>query len=260
MVLNRKPCEKYLKRLKVVFLKIMHDMLKANSRIRILNGSLPFLSRRPICSNFNTMDRLLRRRQLCLVWLPLIAVDCAATKDRSLSSNAKEENVSTTMSDQANSIYDFTVKDTYGKDVSLEQYKGQVVLIVNIASQCGLTKNNYKKLTDLREKYGDKGLKILNFPCNQFGSQMPEADGEPMVCHLRDANADIGHVFQKIDVNGANTAPLYQYLKAKQGGTLSSAIKWNFTKFLVNKEGIPVKRYAPTTDPMDIAKDIEKLL
>ncbi|XP_011292387.1 uncharacterized protein LOC101896012 isoform X2 [Musca domestica] len=160
----------------------------------------------------------------------------------------------------AKSIYDFTVQDTNGEDVSLEKYKGNVVLIVNIASQCGLTKNNYKKLTDLREKYGDKGLKILNFPCNQFGSQMPESDGEAMVCHLRDAKADIGDVFKKIDVNGSNAAPLYQYLKAKQTGTLGSAIKWNFTKFLVNKEGIPVNRYAPTTDPMDIAKDIEKLL
>lgn len=160
----------------------------------------------------------------------------------------------------AKTIYEFSVKDTFGNDVSLEKYKGQVVLIVNIASQCGLTKNNYKKLTDLKEKFGEKGLKILNFPCNQFGSQMPEADGEAMVCHLRDAKADIGDVFQKIDVNGSGTAPLYQFLKAKQGGTLGSAIKWNFTKFLVNKEGVPVNRYAPTTDPMDIAKDIEKLL
>lgn len=98
----------------------------------------------------------------------------------------------------AKSIYDFTVKDTYGEEVSLEKYKGNVVLVVNIASQCGLTKNNYKKLTDLREKYGDKGLKILNFPCNQFNSQMPESDGEAMVCHLRDAKADIGDVFQKV--------------------------------------------------------------
>ncbi|KPU78583.1 uncharacterized protein Dana_GF10532, isoform B [Drosophila ananassae] len=160
----------------------------------------------------------------------------------------------------AASIYEFTVKDTHGNDVSLDKYKGQVVLVVNIASKCGLTKNNYQKLTDLKEKYGDKGLVILNFPCNQFGSQMPEADGEAMVCHLRDSKADIGEVFAKVDVNGDNAAPLYKYLKAKQTGTLGSGIKWNFTKFLVNKEGIPVNRYAPTTDPMDIAKDIEKLL
>lgn len=160
----------------------------------------------------------------------------------------------------ANSLHEFTVKDTHGNDVPLEKYKGNVVLVVNIASQCGLTKNNYKKLTELKEKFGDKGLKILNFPCNQFNSQMPEADGEAMVCHLRDAKADIGEVFQKVDVNGANAAPVYQFLKAKQTGTLGSTIKWNFTKFLVDKDGKPVNRYAPTTDPMDIAKDIEKLL
>lgn len=98
----------------------------------------------------------------------------------------------------ASSIYDFSVKDTHGNDVSLEKYKGKVVLVVNIASKCGLTKNNYQKLTDLKEKYGERGLTILNFPCNQFGSQMPEADGEAMVCHLRDSKADIGEVFAKV--------------------------------------------------------------
>lgn len=98
----------------------------------------------------------------------------------------------------ATSIYDFKVKDTNGEDVSLEKYKGNVVLVVNIASQCGLTKNNYKKLTDLKNMYEDKGLKILSFPCNQFGGQMPEADGEEMVCHLKSANADVGDVFQKV--------------------------------------------------------------
>ncbi|XP_017842104.1 probable phospholipid hydroperoxide glutathione peroxidase isoform X2 [Drosophila busckii] len=160
----------------------------------------------------------------------------------------------------AASVYEFTVKDTHGNDVSLEKYKGRVLLVVNIASKCGLTKNNYQKLTELKEKFGERGLTILNFPCNQFNSQMPESDGEAMVCHLRDAKADIGEVFAKVNVNGDDAAPLYKYLKAKQTGTLGSGLKWNFTKFLVNKEGIPVNRYAPTTDPMDIAKDIEKLL
>ncbi|XP_073835934.1 glutathione peroxidase homolog with thioredoxin peroxidase activity isoform X2 [Musca autumnalis] len=210
-----------------------------------------------LCPRVNAISR-----KLCLVLIPIINVGCATHTTTSTNMNVDKNN-SEIMSEEAKnakSIYDFTVKDTHGEDVSLEKYKGNVVLIVNIASQCGLTKNNYKKLTDLQEKYGDKGLKILNFPCNQFGSQMPEGDGEAMVCHLRDANANIGDVFKKIDVNGSNAAPLYQYLKAKQTGTLGSAIKWNFTKFLVNKEGIPINRYAPTTDPMDIAKDIEKLL
>ncbi|XP_067644319.1 uncharacterized protein Gtpx isoform X1 [Eurosta solidaginis] len=205
-----------------------------------------------------------RKRLLCLVLLPLTGVNCASDSKLATSSSTggdvEANNMSSEDPKNAKSIYDFTVKDTHGNDVSLEKYKGNVVLVVNIASKCGLTKNNYAKLTELLEKYESKGLRILNFPCNQFNSQMPEADGEAMVCHLRDAKANIGDVFQKVDVNGSGAAPLYQYLKHKQTGTLGSAIKWNFTKFLVNKEGIPVNRYAPTTDPMDISKDIEKLL
>lgn len=99
----------------------------------------------------------------------------------------------------ANSIYEFTVKDTFGNDVPLEQYRGKVVLIVNIASQCGLTKSNYEKLTELNEKYYERGLRILAFPCNQFASQMPEANGEEMVCHLKKANANIGDIFAKVN-------------------------------------------------------------
>lgn len=160
----------------------------------------------------------------------------------------------------ATSIYDFTVKDTYGQDVSLEKYRGYVVLIVNIASQCGLTKSNYAKLTQLHKDYYDKGLRILGFPCNQFAGQMPEGDGDDMVCHLKQQNADFGDIFAKINVNGNSAIPLYKYLKEKQNGFFGSAIKWNFTKFLVDKNGQPVNRFAPTTDPMDIAKEIDKLL
>ncbi|KAH8385809.1 hypothetical protein KR200_002459 [Drosophila serrata] len=202
--------------------------------------------------------------RFCSVLLP---VSCAASIAPASATSAASYSTAAAIDMSANgdyknaaSIYEFTVKDTHGNDVSLDKYKGKVLLVVNIASKCGLTKNNYQKLTDLKEKYGESGLVILNFPCNQFGSQMPEADGEAMVCHLRDSKADIGEVFAKVDVNGDNAAPLYKYLKAKQTGTLGSGIKWNFTKFLVNKEGIPINRYAPTTDPMDIAKDIEKLL
>ncbi|XP_068143372.1 uncharacterized protein Gtpx isoform X1 [Drosophila tropicalis] len=192
----------------------------------------------------------------CALILP---VGCAATASQ-FSTTAALDMSSGGDYKNATSIYEFTVKDTHGNDVSLEKYKGKVLLVVNIASKCGLTKNNYKKLTDLKEKYGERGLVILNFPCNQFNSQMPEADGEAMVCHLRDSKADIGELFAKVDVNGDNADPLYKYLKSKQTGTLGSGIKWNFTKFLINKEGIPVNRYAPTTDPMDISKDIEALL
>ncbi|EDV95891.1 probable phospholipid hydroperoxide glutathione peroxidase isoform X1 [Drosophila grimshawi] len=203
----------------------------------------------------------------CVVLLPFVGVASSVNCSAAETATKKQQYSTAAALDMSNgdyknaaSIYEFNVKDTHGNDVSLEKYKGQVVLVVNIASKCGLTKNNYQKLTDLKEKYGERGLTILNFPCNQFGSQMPEADGEAMVCHLRDSKADIGEVFAKVDVNGDNAAPIYKYLKAKQTGTLGSGIKWNFTKFLVNKEGIPINRYAPTTDPMDIAKDIEKLL
>ncbi|XP_058118893.1 uncharacterized protein LOC131289153 isoform X2 [Anopheles ziemanni] len=167
-----------------------------------------------------------------------------------------------TMEDYKNakSVYDFTVKDSHGADVSLEKYRGKVLLIVNIASQCGLTKGNYAELTELSKQYADKEFKILSFPCNQFGGQMPEGDGEEMVCHLRSANAEVGDVFAKIDVNGDGAHPLYKYLKHKQGGTLGDSIKWNFAKFLVNREGQPVDRYAPTTSPSNIKKDIDKLL
>lgn len=160
----------------------------------------------------------------------------------------------------ATSIYDFTAKDSFGNDVSLDKYKGHPVLVVNIASQCGLTKSNYAQITELKNKYEKAGLRVLSFPCNQFASEMPEADGEEMVCHLRSANADVGDVFKKVDVNGDNAHPLWKYLKHKQGGLLGSAIKWNFTKFLVDKNGQPIDRFAPTTSPLDISSKIDKLL
>lgn len=162
---------------------------------------------------------------------------------------------------EAKSMHEFTAVDSYGNDVPLDKYKGNVVLIVNIASNCGLTKNNYAKLMELKNKYYDSGLRILSFPCNQFAYQMPEEDGEPMVCHLKAANAEFGDVFKKINVNGDDAIPLYKFLKDKLTGTLGiSFIKWNFTKFLVDKNGIPVERFSPTTDPMAIAKKIEELL
>jgi len=162
---------------------------------------------------------------------------------------------------EAKSIHEFTVVDSHGNDVSLDKYKGNVVLIVNIASNCGLTKNNYAKLMELKNKYYDEGLRILSFPCNQFAHQMPEEDGEAMACHLKAANAEFGDVFKKINVNGDNAIPLYNFLKHKLTGTLGMGfIKWNFTKFLVDKNGIPVERFSPTTDPLNISKKIEELL
>lgn len=104
------------------------------------------------------------------------------------------------------------------------------------------------------------GLSILAFPCNQFANEAPEKDGEEMVCHLKKANADIGDVFKKVDVNGENTAPIYKFLKKEQGGYFGNSVKWNFTKFLVNKEGKPIERFAPTSSFAGLKKKIEEEL
>lgn len=158
-----------------------------------------------------------------------------------------------------NSIYDFTVKDIHGNDVSLGDYKGKVLLIVNVASKCGLTNSNYKELNILYEKYKNQGLEILAFPCNQFGWQEPGSNEEikEHVCSTFKAEFPL---FQKIQVNGPNTAPLYEFLKSKKAGVLVDEIKWNFAKFLIDRQGNVVERYAPTTFPLQIESEIQNLL
>lgn len=157
------------------------------------------------------------------------------------------------------SVYDFSATSLTGKDVDLSKYQGKVVLIVNTASKCGLTPQ-YKGLQALYEKYRDKGLEILGFPCNQFGKQEP--GGEKEISEFCEINYGVSFpMFSKVDVNGDGTHPLYRHLKEEAPGLLGSkAIKWNFTKFLVNREGQVVKRYAPTDAPDSLEKDIEKLL
>lgn len=158
----------------------------------------------------------------------------------------------------AQSVFDFTVKDIDGKDISLSQYKGKFLLIVNVASKCGFTPQ-YKGLEDLFEELKDNVV-VLGFPCNQFGAQEPgDAEEIKNFCSL---TYDVKFpLFAKIDVNGANAAPLYQFLKQEKKGFLGTGlIKWNFTKFLVNREGQVVKRYAPNDKPEDIKKDLSKLL
>ncbi|KAI3977773.1 hypothetical protein MKX01_040518 [Papaver californicum] len=157
------------------------------------------------------------------------------------------------------SIYDFTVKDIHENDVCLKDYEGKVLLIVNVASKCGLTESNYKELNVLYEKYKTQGFEILAFPCNQFAGQEPGTHDEIKEVACTNFKAEFP-VFAKVDVNGNNAAPLYQFLKTQKGGLFGNAIKWNFTKFLVNKEGKVVDRYAPTTGPLRIEKDIKKLL
>lgn len=156
-------------------------------------------------------------------------------------------------------IYDFNVTDIDGNQVKLDSYKDKVLLIVNTASKCGFTKQ-YAPLEELYKRYKDKGLLVLGFPCNQFANQEPGDMKEIKdFCSLT-YSVDFP-MFAKVEVNGKNTHPLYAFLKKKASGLFGlPAIKWNFTKFLVDKNGNVVKRYAPATDPLSITKDIEKLL
>lgn len=156
------------------------------------------------------------------------------------------------------SIYDFTVKDNKGNDVSLAVYKGKVLLIVNTATACGFTPQ-YKELQDLYLKYQEHGLEILDFPCNQFGKQAPGTDEEiAEFCEMKYQTTF--KAFAKIDVNGKDAEPLFTYLKEQGKGFWNDAIKWNFTKFLVDKEGNVFNRYASITNPLKMEDDIQKLL
>ncbi|CAF2176634.1 hypothetical protein BRARA_G01994 [Brassica rapa] len=157
------------------------------------------------------------------------------------------------------SIHEFTVKDSSGKEVDLSVYQGKVLLIVNVASKCGFTETNYTQLTELYRKYKDQGLVILAFPCNQFLNQEPgtSQDAHEFACTRFKAEYP---VFQKVRVNGQNAAPVYKFLKSKKPSFLGSRIKWNFTKFLVGKDGQVIDRYGPTVPPLSIEKDIKKAL
>ena len=156
------------------------------------------------------------------------------------------------------SIYDFSANLNNGTDQSLAAYKGKVLLIVNTASQCGFTPQ-YKGLQELYAKYHDRGLEVLGFPCDQFGHQEPGSDEE--IKAFCDTNYGVEFpLFSKIEVNGDQSHPLYKFLKGEKGGILTDAIKWNFTKFLIDKHGNVVERYAPSTTPEKIAVDIEQQL
>lgn len=164
--------------------------------------------------------------------------------------NAKENQMS---------IYDFNVKTIDGQEISMSKYKGKVLLIVNVASKCGFT-SQYEGLENLFEKYKNEDFMVLGFPSNQFANQEPESNEKiKEFCSLTyDVKFDM---FSKVDVNGENEPPIYKFLKSNQKGILGSEnIKWNFTKFLVDKNGNIVDRFAPTTSPEAIEKDIIKLL
>jgi glutathione peroxidase len=157
------------------------------------------------------------------------------------------------------SIYSFSARALNGDTISLERYRGRPMLIVNTASECGFTPQ-YAGLQKLHEQYAARGLEVLGFPCNQFGKQEP-GSAEQIGSFCEKNYGVTFQMFDKIDVNGANADPLYKYLTEAVPGLLGfEAIKWNFTKFLVDREGNPLKRYAPTTKPDAIEEDIVKLL
>ena len=151
-------------------------------------------------------------------------------------------------------VYGFRVRDLNGNEISLDQYRGFVLLIVNVASECGLTQINYDHLNYLNERFHDKGLRILAFPCNQFGGQEPGSAQQ--IADFLEENSVKFETFSKIDVNGDGAHPLFLFLQKELPGSITNAIKWNFTKFLVNRRGFPVDRFAPTTPPKDMEENI----
>lgn len=157
------------------------------------------------------------------------------------------------------SIYDYKVDDSQKNPVSLSDYKGKTLLIVNVASRCGLTPQ-YKGLQELYSKYSNKDFEILAFPCNQFGAQEPGSNEE--IKEFCDINFNVSFkIFDKINVNGSSASPLFKHLKNEAKGVMGSeAIKWNFTKFLIDNNGSVIKRYSPQTTPDKINKDLSKIL
>ena len=155
-------------------------------------------------------------------------------------------------------IYELTVKDAEGRERSLSEFGGKVLLIVNTATGCGFTPQ-YEGLQTLYERYREQGLEILDFPCNQFGGQAPGSEKE--IVDFCQINYGVSFPqFSKIEVNGKNESPLYTFLKGEKGGFMGSRIKWNFTKFLVDREGRVVERFAPAVTPEKIEERIKDLL
>ncbi|MBE6348891.1 MAG: glutathione peroxidase [Spirochaetaceae bacterium] len=152
------------------------------------------------------------------------------------------------------SVYKYFVKTMDGKEISMEKYKGKVLLILNSATHCGFT-IQYTGLQELYSKYKDEGFEILDFPCNQFGGQAPETNEEIHDFCVKNYGITFEQ-FSKIDVNGDNTHPLFSYLRCITGKFPGAEISWNFTKFLIGKDGLPVKQFAPPTQPKDLEQEI----
>jgi glutathione peroxidase len=155
-------------------------------------------------------------------------------------------------------VYDFTAKSLAGEDVRLRQYAGKVLLIVNTASKCGFTPQ-YEGLEALHREFAPRGFAVLGFPCNQFGAQEP-GDANQIAAFCENKYDVTFPMFEKIEVNGFHVHPLFEHLKKAKSGLLGPSIKWNFTKFLVDRSGKVVARHAPTTTPQALKKEIEALL
>ncbi|MGL5087257.1 MAG: glutathione peroxidase [Clostridium sp.] len=156
------------------------------------------------------------------------------------------------------SFYDYKINDIDGREVDFNDYKGKVVVVVNTASKCGFTPQ-FKDLEELHARYKDQGLEILGFPCNQFLNQDPAAEEEIKSFCLLNYGVSF-RMFEKIKVNGKDTHPLYKYLKEQKGGVLSKEVKWNFTKFIVDRDGNVVERVSPNTSPLDMEDKLKELL
>lgn len=157
----------------------------------------------------------------------------------------------------ATSVYDFHANDITGKNISLEKYRNHVLIIVNVASNCGLTDINYKQLQKLYNKYNEKeGLRILAFPSNQFAGQEP-GTSEEILNFIKRYNVTFD-IFGKVDVNGDNAHPLWKWLKIQKSGFITNDIKWNFTKFIIDKKGKVVERFSPSTEPLEMEETLKK--
>lgn len=178
---------------------------------------------------------------------------------RKIDASKKTEKESGVSMNETKTIYDFEARSLDGEEIPFSQYKGKVLLIVNTASKCGFTPQ-YEGLEELHKKFEAQGLKVLGFPCNQFGAQEP-GKGEEIASFCQKNYGVDFQMFEKVEVNGDDAHPLYKFLqKAALGALNTESIKWNFTKFLVDKDGKVLKRYAPNVPPDDLIPEIEKLL
>lgn len=178
--------------------------------------------------------------------------------DSSAEISESEASATNSANPSATTIYEFSAKTIKGEEVSLEKYKGHVCIIVNVASRCGHTKSNYEQFVELYDKYAEeKGLRILAFPCNQFGGQEP-GDSEKIYKFAETRNVKFD-MFEKIKVNGKDAHPLWKFLKEKLPSPKGKDIKWNFTKFIINDEGVPVERHASAVKPLTLLESLQKL-